>query len=123
MIKCHCDICGVETFINPPTKPITREETQEYFVFDETTKKRVAQKRTIQVPEMTFMRMQDPTDCSKMIDQPIPKLEDLKPRMWRVQLRVGQECIDRDFCKECLDKHFRSELASLRGKLEEVKRK
>lgn len=121
MIKCHCDICGKETFINPPTEPVITEVEQEYTTYEDS--KAVIRTRKIQVPEMTVMKVNDPHGSGKLIDHPIPKTRDLKPRMWRVQLRVGQECIDRDFCKECLDEYFKGDLSNLRNRLEQIERK
>lgn len=121
MIKCHCDICGKETFINPPSETVMVEVEKEVPSF--VGGKWVNEKRTIKVPEMTTMKVIDPHGSGKLIDHEIPKTKDLKPRMWRVQLRVGQESIDRDFCKDCLDKHLKSDLAKLRDLLEGIERK
>lgn len=124
MITFNCDICGIETFINPPVEQAYREMEQEYTVPDpENPGTLKTEKRTIKIPEMTVMRTQDPHNPNRTIEQKIPKLLDLKPRMWRVQLRIGQECIDRDFCKDCLDKNLRGELAHLRDVLEAIERK
>lgn len=124
MITFHCDSCGLETFFNPPTEQVTKEEVHEYNVPDPDNPGQMKkEKRTVKVPEMTFMRMQDPNGSGAMIDQPIPKMKDLKPRAWRVQLRVGQESIDRDFCKKCLDKCLKTELANLQKTLESFGRK
>lgn len=121
MIKCHCDICGKETFVNPQTEQILTEVEQDFHSIVEG--KRVVEKKKVKVPEMTIMKIMDPHGSGKFIDHKIPKTRDLKPRMWRVQLRVGQECIDRDFCKECLDEYFKSDLSSLRDRLEKIERK
>lgn len=124
VIKFNCDICGKETFINPPTEQVFVEQEFEYDVPDqENPSKLKKEKKLVKVPEMTVMRMQHPNDPNQVLEQKIPKLKDLKPRMWRVQLRVGQESVDRDFCKECLDKEFKSDLACLRDKLESIERK
>lgn len=124
MIKFNCDICGKETFINPPTEQVFVEQEFEYDVPDpENPAKLKKEKKLVKVPEMTVMRVQHPNDPNQVLEQKIPKLKDLKPRMWRVQLRVGQESVDRDFCKECLDKELKSDLACLRDKLESIERK
>lgn len=120
----HCDDCGVETFINPPTEQVVEEQMQEYTVIDTETNKPKTRTRLMNVPVMTKMRTQDPHDPKKTIEVEIPKMKDLKPRYWRVQLRVGQEVIDRDFCKPCLDKsELYGKLVDLRNTLEKVERK
>jgi len=121
MLKCHCDICGKETFINPPTEPIMVDVERMVDVYVDGNW--VKEKKLVKVPETTIMKITDPHGSGKLIDHEIPKTRDLKPRMWRVQLRVGQESIDRDFCKDCLGEYFKGDLASLRDKLESIERK
>ena len=88
---CHCDICGKTTYLSPPTemvfKTIKDENGVEY-----------------KVPETSKIRRENP-HTKKMETLDVPKMKDLEPRSYLVQLHVGQtEYIQRDFCFECLEK-------------------
>lgn len=80
-----CDLCGKETHVNPPTKPM----------YDEVDGKKV--------PKTAILKQQD-AHTGKMNDIKIHLHEDLKPRAFITKISIGQESIQKDFCKECLDK-------------------
>lgn len=93
-------MCGKETHVNPPTKPVLDENNQVI---------------------MTTMKIQDPFsgDVKSAV---VPKVEDLYPRTHIIRVSAGQEVIQKDFCKECLDK-VRPELEALWNKLESIEDK
>ena len=122
-----CDICGKQTFMNPPVEPVTEEKEFEVDVPDmqtvevedtiidpktkkeikvkrEQTKfvtKKVVQKKLVQ--KMVKQRKQNPeTGKIEIVDY--PAYRDLKPRCYIIKLRVGMEHVQRDVCKECMDK-------------------
>lgn len=101
-----CDNCGTDTMVNPPTRPI----------FDELENE---DGEIIKKPRIAMMQRQDPS-TGDMIEVPVQVLEDLKPRAFIIQLRVGWETIQKDFCKTCLDE-LKPEIRKLWERLESIK--
>jgi len=111
-----CDICGKQTFINPPVEFLTEEK--EFKTKDEKGKtKKIKQT----VPKMATMKRQN-SQTGKIEDVPIQDMKDLKPRTYIVRLEIGRELIQKDFCKECLGKVL-PEIKQLWNKLESIKSK
>ncbi len=67
------------------------------------------------------MKVQDPFS-GEVKEVPVPKVEDLHPRTHIIRVTAGQEVIQKDFCKDCLEK-IRPELQALWDKLEGIKDK
>ncbi|GEM_PF-3420888 len=130
-----CDICGKQTLVNPPTEQVVEEVTREIQV-PSTVEKEVVEagqkrmKKTVEfqtqtvtekIPKMAKMKRQDPF-TGEVQDVDVPELKDLKPRAYLVNLNVGHEMIQKDFCKECLEKVM-PEVQALWDKLASIKSK
>jgi len=117
--KNHCDICGVETFINPRSEPQYEEKEVEVVVNEKTGEKmKVVQK----VPVMTTMMRQNHR-TGEVQEISVQKVRDLDERAYLIQLTVGSEYVHRDFCKKCLDEEIRPLFAPLWDKLAAVTEK
>ena len=103
MLRNHCDICGVETFINPRTEPVFEEREVEV-VINEKTKETM--KKVQKFPVTTTMQRQDHR-TGEIREVQVQKVRDLDERSYLIQLTVGSEYVHRDFCKKCLDQHVR----------------
>ena len=77
MIQFKCDNCRKETYVNPPTD-VVLGGVNEYETQDFNT----GAMRKVSAPEVI----------------------DLKPRAYIIKLNAGQQVIQKDFCKECLEK-------------------
>jgi ribonucleotide reductase alpha subunit len=89
-----CDICNRETFINPQCQVVKKRQT--------------INGKEIEIPEYVKMKNQN-RSTGKMEEIDVPKIEDLQERTYIVSLRLGQEVVQRDFCKTCFDslkEHF-----------------
>lgn len=129
----NCDLCGEITYINPPVELLFDEEITEMDVpFVKSTKigsdgkpinKIGFEKKIVKnkVPKMTTMKRQNPINM-EMEEIPIQDQIDLKPRAYIVRLFVGQEGIQKDFCKLCLDT-IMPEIKALMNKLEKIRSK
>lgn len=91
-----CDICGKETLIDPPFEYVEGKTA--------------------------IARRQNPS-TGEIEDVQIPAIKDLFPRTYIVGLSINHESISKDFCEECLKKHFMPEIKSLWKKLEDIKGK
>lgn len=117
MQKNHCDICGVETFINPRTEALYEEKEVEVVVNEKTQEKmKVMQK----VPVMTTMQRQNHR-TGEMQSIQVQKIKDLDKRAYLIQLTVGSEYVHRDFCIDCLNKEIRPLFEPLWDKLANTK--
>lgn len=123
----HCDNCGEPTLVNPPTEPIFEEkeivEKVPTTVMKDGKKEVVwEEKKTVhKIPKVGKAKRQDPfTGEVEEID--VPEVRDLKPRAYLINLSVGQEIIQKDFCKKCLDEVL-PEIQALWNKLESYKSK
>lgn len=104
MLVFNCDICNKQTTPDPPIEPIFEE------TFDINGNK-------IKVQKMSIMKRQD--SMGNVTEVEIPAFKDLSPRTYFVRYTLGQETIQRDFCKECFD-NLRNELIPLWDKLEQI---
>lgn len=127
--KWNCDICGVQTFMNPATKPVFEQQgTRQVPVLDPQTKQPMVrmvegQKPEIvmkeepnMVPVMETMRRQN-LHNGTIEEIPVQKIEFLEEPAVLVKLKVGHENIQRDFCRVCLEKYCGAEIRALRDKL------
>lgn len=128
----HCDICGKPTYVNPPVEQVTeiRDMTYEVPEVDPETgevqvdaqglpkKKPVTIKQ--QVPKMTKIKRQHPF-TGDVEDIEVPEMKDLAERAYIVQLTVGPEQVQKDFCKECMTKHVLPEAKALWDKLAAIR--
>lgn len=80
MNKHYCDMCGKETFINPPFEKVFHEDTN-LPVYD-----------TIDQFDMA---------TGKVFSKKVHKLKLLKPRTLFIRVHVGSEYVIRDICDEC----------------------
>jgi hypothetical protein len=104
----HCDICGKETSVNPPTETVMEDREVEYEVPDidpndvEGTRNRTKKMSITQkLPKIAKMKRQNPfTGTIENID--VPMMRDLKDRAYILQLSIGHEAVQRDFCHDCL---------------------
>lgn len=105
----HCDCCGKITYLNPPTKQVMEDKEvtvqyQDVAMVDEKPIMVLKTKTVIQsVPATTIMRRQH-HQSGDVEEVQIPLIEDLKPRTYIVRLSIGGELIQKDFCKECIEK-------------------
>lgn len=115
MQRNHCDICGVETLINPRIE----------MLWDETELKIMAEdgmggeKEVVipnKVPRMGVRKAQNPF-TGEVEDKPIQMSRDLDPRAFFLQLTVGGETVARDCCRECLNREVLPLLKPLWDKL------
>jgi len=121
-----CDICGKSTHINPPVEyqfteekvmvPTGKEVEKEFEVPDpKDPRKKIKQMmKTIEVvnveqvvrkPKMAVMKRQN-HQSGEIEDIPIQEIKDLEPRAFIVRLTLGQEQVQRDFCRDCLEKEI-----------------
>jgi len=110
----HCDICGKSTYLHPQSEPIFEEITTEVKlpytveiedpnqpgVMIKTIEYRV-ETQTQKVPKITYFKRQN-INTGDIENVPIQDIKDLQPRAYLVRLNLGQETIQKDFCKECL---------------------
>jgi len=106
-VKWNCDVCGKDTLVNPPTKPILEEVVIE-------GKKQIVQKKVKK-------KFQDSVS-GEVKTVMVPQVEDLYPRAYIIKLNVGMETIQRDVCLDCLPK-IKPELDALWKKLEDIRSK
>ena len=106
-VRWKCDVCGKDTWVNPPTETIFEEIEVD--------------KKKVKVPKKITAKTQDPF-TGEIKDIPIHAQRDLKPRAYMVKLSIGGESVQRDFCKECLE-HFKPELNGLFDRLAKVESK
>ncbi len=105
MQKWNCDLCGKDTFINPPTQTVMeeREFTIDVPQVDKDGKlkepKKITQKAVL--PKVAKAKRQN-HETGNIEEYDVPLVKDLKPRAYIVQMHVGYENITRDFCKDCL---------------------
>jgi hypothetical protein len=112
-----CDSCGKDTMLHPPTKPVYKEvrttqmvPVQKGGLPDQNgniTPLIGLEEREVvtQIPETIKVKRQNPL-TGQMEDMEVPALEDLFERAYIVRLTVGQEEVQRDFCKPCLQAHM-----------------
>lgn len=109
-VKWNCDVCGKETNVNPQTKPVMEDKPIQVPEVDPTTGQpvqdddgKVKMKTVMQkVQKRTTVKVQDMI-TGKVTNQEIGLFEDVTPRAYIVRLGVGQEVVQRDVCKTCLD--------------------
>lgn len=83
-----CDSCGVETEMNPPSEP----------VFTSVEDKEGYPKR---IPKMVKQKRQG--SDGQVIEVEVQETRYLRSKTYIVSLAVGDERIQRDFCRTCLD--------------------
>lgn len=128
----HCDSCGKETHLNPPVEMLwDNVETEIDVPYTEeiedpenpgSMKKVVLFKKethTEPVPRLTHMKVQN-GQTGEVEDLEIQDSVDLKPRAYLLRLSVGNETIQKDFCKECLDSVVLKESKALWDKLASI---
>jgi hypothetical protein len=117
-VRWHCDNCGNDGHVNPPTAPVFIET--EVIVGDGKTAgsgTKVKQK----VPKMNITKRQDPA-TGEIKDIPVQEIKDLDTRIHIVRVSVGQETIQKDLCSKCLE-IFKEDLKLVWNKLNGIKRK
>lgn len=128
----HCDLCGKNTWVNPPSEQVTKEveevvnlpvkilkEKDGKKYAEETMQEHVVKK---QVPVTTRMRRQNMnTGNIDLID--VPKLKYLREKTVILQLRVGDETIQKDFCIDCYRDQVSPLADSLWKKLQSIESK
>lgn len=115
MQRNHCDICGVETFINPRVEMQWEEVELEVDADDGkggTTKVKMPHR----VPKMGVRKAQNPF-TGEVEDKPVQISKDMDERAYYLQLTCGGEVVSRDVCKACLDKEVLPLLKPLWDKL------
>lgn len=115
MVTWKCDICGKDTFVNPPTEPQFEERMVKVAVKGkdgETYEVEVPQT----LPKMAKMKRQH-LHTGEIEDVDVQEILDLAPRTYIINLTVGPEAVQRDFCKECLKEHVMPEVQALWDKL------
>lgn len=142
MVNWKCDMCGKDTQVNPPTKPVTEKKTVVVDIPDPDHVKTLSQedqtrlmaeyvaktykgptkelKHEQDVPVMKTMKRQN-AQTGEIEDIPVQEIKDLSPRTYITQLTVGPEMIQKDFCKDCLTKEILPILQPLWDKLASVK--
>lgn len=116
-----CDVCGIETRINPKTEPLF-EEREVQIPVDQNKMGGPTKKVKQRVPKMTVMKKQD-MSSGEVKEIQVQEHKDLEERAMIVKLRVGPESVQRDFCRKCLEDYAGEELRTLWKKLETVKAK
>ena len=113
-----CDICGKDTYINPPYE--IDEEEVEVDSFDFKTMKPTK----VKIPMAKKGKMKRQNVFSGEVEEiEVPITKDLKPRAYMVQLQVGpSEYVQRDFCLECLES-IKPQIKTLWDCLESIKPK
>lgn len=109
-VKWNCDECGKETNVNPQKQPAMEDKSIEVPELDPTTGQPIRDKdgkiklKTVvqQVQKKTTVKVQDMI-TGKVINQQIGMFEDLSPRAYIIRFGIGQEVVQRDVCKGCLD--------------------
>lgn len=95
MITWACDVCGKETNLNPPVRPVLQKN---------------GAPETEEIESMNFL-------TGKMEKKTVAKMEDLELRCHIVKVNAGQsQVVQRDFCTDCL-KTIEPELNALWRKL------
>lgn len=116
----ECDICQKRTVLNPQVEhlfeekefevdvPVTTETEVEVDTQDggKAMVKRLnidarKEKRTVRSPKMATMKRQN-IHSGVIEDIPIHETRDLSPRTYIVRLTIGNETVQRDFCRDCL---------------------
>lgn len=111
----QCDICTKTTYINPPSEPQWEEHKVEVSVpytedvpdpdvpskFSKVLKYKNETQIT-RLPKLTKMRRQN-AQTGEVEEVPIQDIKDLQPRAYLIRLMVGNEVLQKDFCKECLE--------------------
>lgn len=121
----NCDICGKSTFVNPPSKQSFREDEVEVSIPVKVLKDNAVvesvQKQKVKklVPETVKIRRQNASGDIEQVE--IPKLIFEKEKTVILQLRVGDENIQKDFCQACYKKHLSEDVNNLWLKLEQIK--
>lgn len=103
--KWNCDDCGIETTLNPEREPVPDMDNP---VIDPKTKKPLINQKTgkpVYHQKLKKQKYQHPI-TGEMIEREIPEFRDLQERAYIVRLKIGDEVIQRDFCKKCLDKRL-----------------
>jgi hypothetical protein len=113
-IQYRCDICGKTTTLYPPTEPLWDEHKVEVslpYTEEEPDPNNPARKvkvlkyktetQVTKVPKLSHIKRQNAT-TGEVEEIPIQDVKDLQPRTFFVRLNIGQETIQKDFCKECL---------------------
>lgn len=112
-VKWMCDKCGIPTHLDPP-----REHVIERFekVRVPSNDPKIEKYQNQPIPKMETKKTLDPIS-KKMVDVSVPVMKDLEERTYIVELRIGQDRIQRDFCKKCLDS-IESDILNLKSVLE-----
>lgn len=124
----NCDLCGKQTFMNPAAKPVFEQQGVKTVPrLDPETKKPLVKivdgkpellvdEVPNMVPVMEKMRRQN-LHNGTIEEIPVQKIEYLEEPAVLVKLKVGHENIQRDFCRECLNKYCGAEIKQLMDKL------
>lgn len=105
MMKNNCDICGVETFINPAREYEFKREKRVIKFTEEGSGEEKEMEVEHQEPVMSTVQRMNP--FSGIIEEkPVHKSKDLQERSYYLQLTLGGEYVIRDVCRKCLDEHI-----------------
>ncbi len=123
MQKWNCDLCGKDTFINPPTQTVMEEREFEVEVPQLDDKGKPTTKKVIQTAKIpkTTKALRQNHETGNIEEYDVPLTKDLKPRAYIIQLHCGYENVTRDFCKKCLKKV--PEIKALWDALAKIERK
>lgn len=100
-----CDLCGKETYVNPPFEHVFEEKEIDGV--------------KVKSPVTVKMKRQD-MSTGVMTEVDVPKINDLKPRAIIVRLYSGSESIFKDFCVDCYNTSIKPEVVKLWNTLESV---
>jgi hypothetical protein len=121
MVTWTCDICGKPTHVNPPVEPQWEERQVPVEMPDPNDPTKVTIVHVPQrLPKMAKMKQQN-AFTGEIEDVDVQETKDLAPRTWIVSLSVGQDQIQKDFCKECLTEHVLPAAQALWDKLAAIK--
>lgn len=112
-VKWICDSCGIPTHLDPPKEQvIDRVERVRLPNSDPNVEKF----QNVNIPKTVKHKTLDPIS-KKMVEIDVPLMRDLEERTYIVELRIGQDRIQRDFCKKCLDT-IESDIMNMKNVLE-----
>lgn len=128
----HCDICGIDTYVNPPSRQAFEEVEEDVFlpvsvieeINGEKIVKKSTQKQTVKAKKpLTAKHRRQNISTGKVETLEIPKLEYEKRKTVIVQLKVGDETLQKDFCHDCYQKQIKFCAEKLFNVLAEVESK
>jgi len=128
MLSWKCDICGKDTYVNPPMEPAFEDvEVEKKIPYTKTVKgEKVLVYKTGMVverrPVMTTMHRQNPF-TGEIEECAVQKMIFKKDLALLLNLLVGNESFQRDFCVDCYNIHIRPLVEPLFNKMRSISRK